>query len=38
MPYSRPIDVVSGKEESKKASWMPNKILHAYYQEFLEDK
>ncbi|XP_065884867.1 sister chromatid cohesion protein PDS5 homolog B-like [Dysidea avara] len=35
---SGPIDVVSGKEDAKKASWMPNKILHAYYQEFLEDK
>lgn len=35
---SGPIGVVSGKEETKRATWIPNKLLHAYYQEFPEDK
>ena len=36
--YCRPIGVVSGKEETRRAMWIPNKLLHDYYQEFPEDK
>ena len=36
--YCRPISVVSGKEETRRAMWIPNKLLHDYYQEFPEDK
>ena len=36
--YSRPIAVVSSKEETRRAMWIPNKLMHAYYQEFPEDK
>ena len=38
MFHCRPISVVSGKEETQRAMWIPNKLLHAYYQEFPEDK
>ena len=36
--HCRPISVVSGKEETQRAMWIPNKLLHSYYQEFPENR